>query len=303
MTYIYPLQGIIEAPHLETILGEMHEAVMRNKRIPHDKRLIKAAREEFFAGLNYGENEFHRFMIDLFSPFLGEYKILWKVNGKCEKHRYEKPQRKERLDTPHKIQTIIYGMNDEKRTRKFMPRCDICGEMAYPTKSFFIYNPINSQNKRWAEIRIKEASAKVTDKIFEINPLREGGIPTEFGEIVQDLFAGRIVVESYRSVKSIIEHSKNFFEPGFQIKNYHENPKENGYSAVHLIGKTGIVCEVQLKTFDENKIAEDPESSASHEKREKELMMIRMDTPRWQEVWEVLKKVVSPNYERIYCSE
>ncbi len=302
MAYIYPLKGIIESDHIETLLGGIHEAIMRDKKIPQDRRLIQAARTEFFSELNRGENEFHDFMIDLFFPFLDEYKILWKVKGRCDKHPHAKAERKERLNTPHKIQTVIYKTNDEQRTRKFMPYCGSCGKRAYPIKSFFIYNPLNSDNPRWAEIRVKEASAKLTDKVFELRPLRAGSIQNDVGEVVQDLFAGRVVVESYDTIMKIAKNSKNSFGPHLQLKNYH---KENGYNAVHEIGTMGPdgrICEVQLKTFRDHNLAENPRSKASHDARENEITRIRINTPRWQEVWEVIRHAVSPDYTKIYHS-
>ncbi len=300
----YPLEGIVESESLRGLFGRIRESVDRGKPILCDSGLIASARKDFFRELKEGEVALHDLARKLLFPFMPEgYEINWVVNAQCENMDHEETGRIVPLDNYNKYEKILEEMSDEERTKNYLPSCRICKGEMYPAKSFFIYLPEKQEKLKWGEIRVKESSAKITDKIVGLRPRRNDAIENERGEIVQDLFGIRGIFEGYEHIREAMKISRSLME-NLQVKNYFMNPKSNGYEAVHIIGEhDGRVCEVQLRTENSHKAAEDESSTASHKLREKEIMRRRLNTKRWNEVSSVVKEAVSPQYEFFWSSE
>jgi len=314
-SYTYPLQGIIESQTLDDIFADIRISVEKDAPLVIPPSRIQKGREEFFAELRAGEQLLHRFAGQLLHQLMPEgYETIWNVIGICEGCGRKKIQNGISSETYIGAYNELLGKNDEERTREFTPICKNHGR-AVVKKSFFIYKPKGGCDILWIELRVKEPSAKITDKIFGINPERENSIPNNVGEIVQDLFGTRIVAddslvenEDYDGLLILNDYIAGLMLHGAQTKKYiGEGKKANGYEAVHTIGRIpdnnhdSRIVEVQLRTRSMHHNAESGKSS--HEERKKRIIAERSKRPRWNEVNDTVIQIVSPRYEFSLSSE
>ena len=303
MAYVYPLKNIIETPALEEFTGSMYDAVAGKKSFPLNPELIKTARQDFFREVKRGEQELHRLASRIFSEFMPEqHNVLWYVMAQCEKRCTDRVLKRFVPLTTELYNHFLNDLSDAQRTIDNLPECPNCKGNCLPVKSFFGYE--NGDEKKFpkAELRIKESSAKITDKLFGLRPRRKDSIPNceDIGEVVQDLFGIRIIADSIFFLFDIAKYCKGIMQNPTHVKAYMgDKVKGNGYSADHEIGRTssiGPLCEIQLRTVEAHRHAESKDDPASHFEREKDIIKQRLSTPRWPEANEIVRKVFSPGY-------
>ena len=309
MVYSYPLKGIIESRVLESIFREINTAVKNDLPLSLQMDMIIAARKDFFEQVHEKEELIHNFtrrFLHKFSP--QGYDLTWSVIGECPNCG---EQEKGRMIEVTSVSNFL-RKTDEQRTTEYLPVCMTCEEVAQPVKSFFGYIPHNKDTVLCVEARLKESSDKITDRILETDVGREDAIPNKLKGVVQDVFGARAIlhndVDLYdpETLEAICSNVSEIMDETLvpQFKAYlGEGTKSNSYEAIHAIGQMteensgkSSIIEVQMRTAAMNKKAEHPTSPAYHGLRASKQRQIRENTPRWQEVNQIVRQIISPDY-------
>jgi ppGpp synthetase/RelA/SpoT-type nucleotidyltranferase len=319
--YVYPLREIIDAPTLEKIFLHIRKSIENKSRIDIDRPAIQQARAEYFQELKTAERTARDFAGKIVHSFMPEgHEILWMVKAICPECGGKEIQDGISSEKDQAIFKNLLLKIDEQRTEAYVPVCRNHESPGVVKKSCFIYVPKEPKEILWAELRMKECSGKITDKLFGIRPLRDHSIQNNVGEIVQDVLGVRLIVpdyfvaeqdngkKDYREFVSLNNKITGFMQD-FQAKGYiGRNIKPNGYEAIHNVGRiAGIdddqrIMEIQLRTQSMHKNAE--AGTASHDIRNKEIWEERKKhQPEWNKVHDLVKMLVSPHYRFVESSE